>query len=90
MKTIDTLMMSETGKKFPGQVHLSAVAAGGMSPVTHLISVGYESEAQAEAWNQVMLPSNDWEEYTEDAEKVSTYSGGFMVRSIKTWGGSGQ
>ena len=47
---LDKLMASPTGKKFPGQAYLSAVVAGGITPVTHLISVGYESEAEMESW----------------------------------------
>lgn len=43
---LDALMASETGNQFPGQVYLSAVVAGGMSPVTHVISVGYDSELE--------------------------------------------
>jgi hypothetical protein len=89
-KAIDTLLASATGTKFPGQVYLSAVAAAGMSPVTHLISVGYESEAEAEAWNQVLYPSKEWESYQDDSEKVSTFSGAYMVRAIKSWSNAGE
>lgn len=86
---IDVLLASDTGKKFPGQVHLSEVAAAGMSPVTHLISVGFESEAQAEAWGDLMVTSKDWASYQEAAGKVSTFAGAYMIRTIKTWSSSG-
>jgi hypothetical protein len=87
---IDTLLASETGAKFPGQVHLSSVAAAGMSQSTHLIAVGYESEAEAETWNATMLPSKDWATYMDASQKVGTNTGAFMVRSIKTWSNAGE
>ncbi len=87
---IDNLMASGTGKKFPGQVHLSAVAAAGMSPVTHLISVGFESEAEAETWNDSMITTKDWASYQTASEKASTFGGAFLIRTIKTWGNTGE
>ena len=87
---IDTLLASDTGKKFPGQVYLSTVAAGGISPVTHLISVGYESEAEAEAWNEALFETKDWDSYQKASNTVSNFAGAFMIRSIKTWGNTGE
>ena len=87
---IDTFLASDTGKKFPGQVYLSAVAAAGISPVTHLISVGYESEGEAETWNESMITTKDWASYQQASSKVSTFAGAFMIRSIKTWGNAGE
>lgn len=85
---LDSFLDSDTGKEFPGQVHLSAVAASGVSQVTHLISVGFESEAEAETWGASMVTSKDWTAYQEASGKVSTYAGAFMIRTIQTWGGS--
>ena len=90
MAAIDTLLASDTGKKFPGQVHLSAVAAAGITSATHLISVGYESEAEAEVWNETMIPTKDWATYQKASEKNSTLSGAFMIRAIKTWANAGE
>jgi hypothetical protein len=87
---IGTLLASDTGKKFPGQVHLSAVAAAGITPATHLISVGYESEAEAETWNETMITTKDWATYQKASEKNSTLSGAFMIRAIKTWANAGE
>ncbi len=86
---IDRLLASDTGKKFPGQVHLSAVAFAGDWPATHLISVGFESEAESESWGERMVASKDWASYQKRSNRVSTFAGAFMIRSIKTWGSSG-
>jgi hypothetical protein len=86
---IDGLMASGTGKKFPGQVRLSAVAASGISPVTHLISVGFESEAEAETWNDSMITTKDWASYQKASEAASSFAGAFLTRTIKTWGNAG-
>lgn len=83
---LGTLMASETGKKFPGQVHLSDIVAGGLSPVTHVISVGYESEAEMEAWLAVRDASADWTAYIDASRKAAEYLGSSMARDLKTWG----
>jgi hypothetical protein len=56
--------------------------------VTHLISVGFESEAEAETWGDSMVASKDWTAYQEASGKVSTYAGAFMIRTIQTWSSS--
>jgi hypothetical protein len=86
LAAIDKLMASETGKKFPGQVYLSAVVAGGLSPVSHIISVGYDSEAEMAAWNQTVQGSKDWTAYTDATATVSEYLGGSLARTLKAWG----
>ena len=86
VKAIDALMASPTGQKFPGQVYLSSVVAGGMSPVTHVISVGYESEAEMAAWLAVRDPSADWATYQKASRPTAEYLGGSLARDIKTWG----
>ena len=88
-EAIDDFLASDTGKTSPGQVHLSAVAAAGLSQVTHLISVGFESEAEAETWEDSIVTSKDWASYQKASDKVSTFAGAFMIRTIQTWGSSG-
>jgi hypothetical protein len=82
----DKFMGSETGKKFPGQVWLSAVIAGGLSPVNHVISVGFASEAEMDAWNDVRDGSPDWLTFREETRKVSEYLGTSLARDLKSWG----
>ncbi len=86
LAALDTFMASEAGKKFPGQVYLSAVVAGGISPVTHMISVGYASEAEMESWLAVRDASADWRTYLEASRDSASYRGSTLARDIKSWG----
>ena len=83
---LDQLLASETGKKFPGQAYLSAVVAGGITPVTHVISVGYASEAEMAAWTAERNASADWRAYQAASRPVSDYLGGSLARDMKSWG----
>jgi hypothetical protein len=83
---LDTLMNSEGAKGFPGSVHLSGVQFAGMNPSTHLISVGYASEAEQEAWTDEMITKPDWAAYLQASQKVASNNGSFLLRTIKTWG----
>lgn len=86
VQAVDTLLTSETGKKFPGQVYLSAVVAGGMSQASHVISVGYDSVQEMADWLTVRDASSDWGTYQQSSTKVSEYLGGSMASTVKTWG----
>jgi hypothetical protein len=86
LAALEKLMASETGKKFPGQVYLSSVTAGGISPVSHVISVGYASETEMDAWFDVRDPSSDWAAYLDAARPVSEFLGTSIARTVKTWG----
>lgn len=83
---LDKLMASPTGKKFPGQVYLSQVVAGGITPVTHMISVGYDSEAEMEAWTATRDTSADWAAYLKTSRNAADYLGGSLSRDLKVWG----
>ena len=83
---LDTFLKSKTGKKFPGQVFLSSVVAGGISPVSHVISVGQVSEAAIEEWETSLRGNADWATYLETAQNAAEYLGNNMVRTVKTWG----
>jgi hypothetical protein len=83
---IDKFIASETGKKFPGQVHLEGVIAGGITPVTHAISVGYASEAEMEAWAGLLMGSADWAAYLEASRPTAQPLGSSLLLTIKSWG----
>jgi hypothetical protein len=85
-KAVEDYLKTETGMEFPGQVYLSAVVAGGISPVTHVISVGYDSEAEMEAWVAKRNASADWAAYQQASDPVSEYLGASMARTVKRWG----
>ncbi len=88
LAALEALMVSPTGQKFPGQVYLSEVVAGGISPVTHVISVGYASDAEMHDWLAVRDPSPDWAAYLDASRAVSDYLGAGQARTMKTWGAS--
>lgn len=77
---------SETGKKSPGQVYLSAVVAGGISPVTHVVSVGYDSVEEMANWIAVRDASSDWARFLDASGKAADYLGGSLATDLKTWG----
>ncbi len=79
----DKFMATETGKKLPGQVHLSAVVAGGLSPVNYVVSVAFASEAEMDAWSDVRDGTPDWLTFREDARKVSDYLGTSLSRDLE-------
>ncbi len=87
LAAIETLQASEAGQVTGAQVHLSAIAAAGLSPSTHLISVGYASEAQAETSTAALQASADWANYLEASGEVATHNGAFMLRTVSTWSG---
>lgn len=86
LAAVDAFMGSATGKKSPGQIYLSAVVAGGISPVSHIISAGYESEAEMAAWHAVRNASADWAAYQKASGPTSEFLGASLARDIKSWG----
>ena len=83
---MDAFMTSETGKKGPGQVYLSGVVAGGISPVSHVVSVGYASTTEMAAWLSARDASADWKTFLQAAGKAGTYLGATMAVDVKTYG----
>lgn len=86
LAALNQLMASETGKKFPGQVYLSEVIAGGITPVTHMISVGFASEVEMAAWNDSLVGNADWTAYLDASRLSSEYLGNTLSRTLKSWG----
>jgi hypothetical protein len=87
---LDKLLASDAGKASPASVYLSEIAAAGLAPVTHLISVGYQSEAEAESAGATLSATQAWADYVQAAQKAADNSGAYMMRQIKTWGDAGQ
>ena len=83
---LGSFMTSETGKKFPGQVHLEGVIAGGITPVTHAISVGYASEAEMGTWADSLMENADWAAYLAASRPSAKLLGATMGLTIKSWG----
>lgn len=83
---LEKFLASETGKKFPGSIYLSRVDAAGASTSTHLVSVGYQSEAEAETWGDMAATTADWSAFMQAIRKVSEPNGTWIIRTLKTWG----
>lgn len=86
LAALDALMASPTGKTFPGQVYLSEVVAAGSTPLTHVISVGYASEAEMDDWTTKLNASKDWSTYLDASRNAADYLGASLARDVKTWG----
>ncbi len=86
LAALEKFMASKTGKKIPRQVHLEVVVAGGISPVSHTINVGYASEAEMETWVDSMVGNADWASYLEASRLSAQLLGASMIRDVKAWG----
>ena len=56
-------MTSKSAEAFPGEVWLSAISYGNAADgdvATHVITVGYESMAEMEAWNDQIRKTQAW------------------------------
>lgn len=77
---------SATGQAAPGQVHLSAVTAGGLGSASHIISVGWASEAEWEGEIERTMGNPQWGALIRTMRAVSEYHGATLQRDIKSWG----
>ena len=82
----ESWMNSETGKKAPGQVHISGVVAGGMGSPSHIVSIGYSSQAEMETWTDSLVGNADFAAFMQQIQRVTEYHGANLAVRIKTWG----
>ncbi len=82
----ERFMATKTGKNFPGQIHLTSVVAGGISPVSHGVVVGYESQAEMEAWNEANRGNPERIAFFAELNLSAEYLGSSLSRTIKAWG----
>jgi len=85
---LDAWMGSPGGKKFPGQMHLIEMTAGGVSApnFTHLISVGYASMAEMGTFGDSLAKDPDFAKFLAAMQKGSTHLGATVAQDIKVWG----
>jgi len=83
---LDRWMNSATGRKAPGQVHLSSVAAGGMGAPSHIVSIGYASQAEAETWQDSLSGNKDYQTFLTEISKATEYHGANLAIRVKSWG----
>ena len=74
------------GKAFPGQVHIVAVAAGGLSPVSHQINVGWASDAELEAWADKNANNPENLAFLAELERCSEFLGNSILRTLSGGG----
>ena len=86
LAAVEKFLASKTGKRFPGQVHLALVVAGGANPTTHSINVGYASEAEMETWTDSLAGNADWAAYLQATIPIAQRVSASMIRDVKTWG----
>lgn len=84
----ERFLASRAGKTFPGQSHLVSVTAGGLSPATHALVVGYASDAESEAWNDKMASDPDWILYLRELEDSADFLGATVSRTLAAYGPS--
>jgi hypothetical protein len=84
--SIDRFRASATGKEQPNQVHLSQVVAAGMSSMSHLITVGYASEAEMETAQLSLAGNSEWQALLNALNESAEHLGSSMSRTVKAWG----
>lgn len=84
----DRWMNSATGRKAPGQVHLSGVVAGGLGSPSHVVSIGYASQAEAEQWQDSLAGNGDYATFLAAVQQISDYHGANLAVRVKAWGTS--
>jgi hypothetical protein len=83
---LDTWLASPKGKAFPGQGWLSAITFGGANAPTHMVSLGYASAAEMEAYVDTLAGDPDYAKFQAAAAGAGVRMGTTMSREVKTWG----
>ena len=81
-------MGSDVAKRFPGQMHLGAVVAAGVGSPSHTVSIGYESMAEMEAWNESVQGSSAQLQLLHTFQGIAEYHGASISQDVKVWGKS--
>ncbi len=88
VKAFDTMMGSNEAQAFPGEIWLSAVDYGNESQggvATHVITVGYESMAEMEAWNDGFMQTKAWEKFQKSIQSKMTLINRELVRFVSVY-----
>ena len=87
-RALDAYMKSDMGKKFPGQAHLFATIAGGANSPSHILALGYKSQAEMESWNEMSFGSADVRALLSSLQAVTEYQGASLAITTGSWGKS--
>lgn len=82
----DAWFATPMGKAFPGQVHLSAIIAGGDGAPSHVMQVGWANVAEMEAYGDKYADDPAWTKFLTAMQAASKYRGANLARTLKTWG----
>ncbi len=83
---LDRWANSAKGKTMPGQMHLSSVIAGGIGSPSHIISIGYASQAEMETWGDSLAGNPDFAAFMAAIQPATEYHGANLSVEVKTWG----
>ena len=86
MAAMQAYTQSPGGQAQPSQVHLSFVVAGGAGGPSHIVSVGYASEAEMEASIVAQAQDPAWQALVRTLGAVAVYHGATLQRDLKAWG----
>jgi hypothetical protein len=74
------------GQAQTGQVHLSALIAGGVGGPSHVVSVGFASEAEMEASIAKQQQDPAYQAMLGIINSIAQYHGAVLQRDLKSWG----
>ena len=86
-RAIDAWMKSENGQKFPGQLHLSQTVAAGIGGGSHVVTIGFESLAEMEKWNEIAAGA-ELSQLMHTFSVINEYHGASLATDVKAWGKS--
>lgn len=86
LTAVDRWMNSSTGKNATGQVHLSAIVAGGIGSPTHILSFGTASQAEAEQWRESLVGDSNYDAFMVAMRAVAESHGANLLLELKSWG----
>jgi len=67
-------------------VHVSGVVAAGPNAPSHIISIGYASEAEMESWMAGLQGDPAYQVLLDTLGSVAEYHGANLQREVKAWG----
>lgn len=86
LSAMGTYNASATGQEAPGQVHVSGLVAAGPNSPSHIISIGYASEAEMESWMERLQGDRAYQVLLDTLNSVAEYHGANLQREAKAWG----
>lgn len=60
--------------------------AGGVGSASHIVSVGYASQAEMESWSKTLAGNADFARFMSEIRAASDYHGANMVGNVASWG----